>query len=570
MAEMHLKSLDYGSRAAKLERDVAGLLYEGLDTPVSLSCALLLKYGEIAQLVEKKINPASYECLERFSLDYQAVSLLSKSKLQSTGFDRKDACMKGYLKSEKLCLETNERLLRYEEGLVSPLDVRVSTVVETAQRLIARWTTPFGKRELAHIESEMGFGPGATVGVKRIVTSGRKFDINNIDCTSEVLSFGIHCLPEIWKQRVTGFNVTRHAELEFVPKNCKTDRAIEIQPTLNIYVQKGVGSWLRSRLANFGLDLSRQEPNQRLAREGSIDNSLVTADLESASDTIAHQAVRLMLTRNDSLLQMLEWCRVGSCKTKDGSTVELEKFSAMGNGYTFELESMIFYSLTLAACRILDEDETRCRVYGDDIIVPRNVWPLLRETLNFLGFSVNARKTFGNTYFRESCGADFFKGVNVRPVFFKQECTNVDDFRELCYIYSNQLLRGSTRLRDGNSRDRRYFRAWFLLFDQVAPHRRFRVPEGYEANGFLGSFDECVPSLRRDTSRGWAGYFFKYSFRPSRKTDRYAYGALISTLKSGSVGFTYGEEALRGRANRMAALTKTGYSLEWPDFGPWA
>jgi len=54
-------------------------------------------------------------------------------------------------------------------------------------------------------------------------------------------------------------------------------------------------------------------------------------------------------------------------------------------------------------------------VYGDDIAVRQSSALLLIETLKFCGFRTNVDKTFIHGPFRESCGADFFHGKNVRP-----------------------------------------------------------------------------------------------------------------------------------------------------------
>lgn len=569
MAEKHAQSLDVASRAAKLEHRAASLVYQGLDTAISLSCWILLKNGEHDQLVSKRINPEDYNCPQKFADDYMAVSLLSKSQLVSTSFDKEARARESYLASEELCRDTNERLCLFRDEAVSPLDQRVVTTIKRAQQLVPKILRKLDPKTLSQIEKEMSFGPGATVGVKRVVTSGRKFDLPNIDCTPEVLSFGIHCLPPLWKQRVTGFNPVTCAELEFVPKNSKTFRAIEIQPTLNIYIQKGFGSVIRQRLAAFGLDLSTQERNQEGARLASLDAGYTTLDLSSASDTISHGTVRLLFEKAPDWLEALEWARVGRCldrKTKN--QISLEKFSAMGNGYTFELESLIFYALSLASREVAGNCDTRMPlVYGDDMIIDNDSCVLLLMTLNFLGFNVNADKTFGKTYFRESCGADFFDGLNVRPVFFKRKPDDKQDIIELCYIYANQLLRYSTHRTGGYFRDRRFFAAWRFLFCEVPARFRFRVPTDFESGGFLGSFDECCPTLKR-ASAGWQGYHFRYSSRTQRVSTRYAIGALTASLHSPTL-FSYGEESLRGGANRLSATTRVGYALAWPDLGPW-
>jgi len=59
-----------------------------------------------------------------------------------------------------------------------------------------------------------------------------------------------------------------------------------------------------------------------------------------------------------------------------------------------------------------DED---VHVYGDDIIVRKSVYEPLIELLAYLGFTTNSRKTFSSGPFRESCGADWYEGKDVRP-----------------------------------------------------------------------------------------------------------------------------------------------------------
>jgi hypothetical protein len=101
----------------------------------------------------------------------------------------------------------------------------------------------------------------------------------------------------------------------------------------------------------------------------------------------------------------------------DGTWRELEKFSSMGNGCTFELESLLF----LCICRsIIPENLHGCiSVYGDDIIIPQEYTEAVVERLNSLGFSVNADKSFWQGSFRESCGSFTFDGIDVRPFYLK-------------------------------------------------------------------------------------------------------------------------------------------------------
>jgi hypothetical protein len=112
----------------------------------------------------------------------------------------------------------------------------------------------------------------------------------------------------------------------------------------------------------------------------------------------------------------------------DGHWHVLEKFSSMGNGYTFELETLIFSALISAS---LEECGRSGRlgedffVFGDDLIIPDDTSRAVVAMLNYCGFSLNQEKSFsGPVGFRESCGGDFFEGADVRPFYLKE---HIDD-----------------------------------------------------------------------------------------------------------------------------------------------
>jgi hypothetical protein len=95
----------------------------------------------------------------------------------------------------------------------------------------------------------------------------------------------------------------------------------------------------------------------------------------------------------------------------------------MGNGFTFELETLLFLALAWVSTELSDETpvfKENLTVFGDDIIVPVKALRLLENALRFCGFEPNPEKTFGDGPFRESCGGDFFLGEDVRPYFLKE------------------------------------------------------------------------------------------------------------------------------------------------------
>jgi len=199
---------------------------------------------------------------------------------------------------------------------------------------------------------------------------------------------------------------------------------------MNIYLQLGVGSVLKKRLAAAGCDLRSQEKNQQLALLGS-QNTIpdferpATVDLEMASDTLAIELVRELLP--EDWFYLLSDLRSPFGLQADGSVRKWAKFSSMGNGYTFELESLIFYALVCSTVEYFHGSLEYVSVFGDDIILPHYWYPMVRECLQFAGFRINNEKSFVAGPFRESCGADYFEGTAVRPFYLKRQIKSRKD-----------------------------------------------------------------------------------------------------------------------------------------------
>lgn len=237
--------------------------------------------------------------------------------------------------------------------------------------------------------------------------------------------------------------------LSFVPKNVDISRSICTEPTLNMWYQLGVGNIITKRLkAFFGLDLSNvADVNRELARAGSCDSSaesFSTIDLESASDSMSLRMLELVLPR--WVFELLCDLRSPETRLPDGQRLQLNMVSTMGNGFTFPLQtalfscvvSAVYAQLGISRARI-DSKSPTWSVFGDDIIVQRKAYGRVAHLLSLLGFKVNQQKSFSEGPFRESCGLDFFKGFNVRPVFVRK----LDDAQDV-YLTFNKLVRWSS------------------------------------------------------------------------------------------------------------------------------
>jgi hypothetical protein len=141
------------------------------------------------------------------------------------------------------------------------------------------------------------------------------------------------------------------------------------------------GRVIRRKLRNAGFDLNSDQKNARSALYGSKTDKLATVDFKQASDTISARLVEEILP--PAWYTVLNALR-SEYYTLDGIVTPYAKFSAMGNGFTFELESLIFVSAALACCQYLKLDSSSVSVFGDDIIIPSEAYPLYTEFCRFL------------------------------------------------------------------------------------------------------------------------------------------------------------------------------------------
>jgi hypothetical protein len=290
-----------------------------------------------------------------------------------------------------------------------------------------------------------------------------------------------------------------------------------------MFVQKGIGAMIRRRLRYAGVDLNDQSRNQRLARVGSIAGSLATIDMSMASDTVASSLVEALLPPD--WFDALEQCRSQSGVLPSSTDyIQYEKFSSMGNGYTFELESLIFYGLALAVREAYRVEDTRVAVYGDDIVVPTAMAQPLCSLLEEVGFTVNEEKSFITGPFRESCGKHYFQGHDVTPFYVRRPVVTLSDL----FLLHNNFYRWLCRMKWANL-DEASFRPLIEQLRGVAPAnwRRPRIPDNFGDGAFIGTFDESTPIVAK---RGWEGFTVHLLTEKSESKEFSGIGRLISSL----------------------------------------
>jgi len=469
-------------------QSVALLWLEGLDTPFSLSVAILIKHEEWEQVARKSTVPSHYIDspwgAERFKRDAQAVNMLRKANFLPIEVDRELATLDLFLEMERKCKQTNDRFhpLHIWSELNDPElhDPRIPEYFRRVRKIIRKWLGPLPQ------QLEGSFGPGAifeTRRQRRNWPKTKRFDRLGLTNQPRGLTLGdkLKTIPSVtngarflfehyfwpsaWGRhhlscRQNSINTCRGNRFFTVPKTALIDRGACVEPGGNVFLQLGVGAYLKHRLKLWGLDLVENKPlHMQLACIGSLNNSLATIDLSSASDTLAKHLVKFLLPGEwFALLDDLRSpsSRLPPHRGRRGGWYASEKFSSMGNGFTFELETLIFAAL---ACALESDGEyalgDTVHVLGDDIVVARDRAPDLISILRYCGFMPNTKKTYSDGPFRESCGGDFFCGIDVRSHYIEEAPIEPTDwislangiFRRSCYLDLRQSPGFRARLR---------------------------------------------------------------------------------------------------------------------------
>lgn len=486
----------------------------------------------------------------------QIVALLKKYPFPVSGLEDRaqKAAWEKYLKAEHTCSEFNEKFRARSLGF--PQDDLPSEDALHRMRSFVKFILD-DDHDFRWVE-HCDFGPGANIGVSGNATHKKRKLLSRWSVTSSAYDYArlalrshaqIHELlldpsESVRDDFIQIFDLSmrqrcdlvEYNKVTFVPKTTRILRSIAVEPLLNGYLQKGIDVYMRGLLTRrANVDLDDQEKNCRMAWEGSFDedDSFCTIDLSSASDSISLEVVRELLPPD--WFYLLDRVRSKSYKTSAGDLVTYEKFCSMGNGFCFPLQTLIF----LSACHACEcgQSGVDFRVYGDDIIVRKSKFDAVVALLARLGFTVNKDKTFSVGPFRESCGADYYSGVDVRPVYLDYELDNVQSLMK----FHNATLRSLTcEIFFSQTRN--------LLFMRVPAGLRLVAPDSSDVTD--SAFRVC-----RSSALFLASPFTAYSkktwcmtwlvFEQSPWEDRFSYG---TSKREAAIALLYG--ALSGSPSR--------------------
>lgn len=490
---------------------------------------LALTHCSLAGAEGKKIagyiHRQDFKSLCAFELDYtkdltvsefahlrQALGFFTKLEDLDIGIDKEEAAWKKFVWAEDRCRETN-RLFKLRRSGKFQFFPEVESQLFVAQQKIAQVLGPFpGLSKLG-----LRFGKGATTLTKKRSASVVEKLGAGVSCSEGLFPLAKSLLEEVpaWLESLSQVDrvdedgqewasvpvVIHEGKLEFVPKNAKTYRATVTEPVLNGIYQLALGDFMVRRMTAFGVDLKDQTLNQRRALEGSLTGALATLDQTSASDLMALELIYDLLP--------LDWA-VGLARARTGKitykgwSVPLQMFSSMGNGFTFPLESLIFWAL---ACAVVKDTPGGVSVFGDDVIVPSEKAADVIRLYEAVGFTLNRNKSYSTGPFRESCGKDFYKGIDIRP-YYQKDLVSARTLFVLHNFYVRRLD---------------YERAEIVL-RMIHPSLQIWGPDDYGDGHLVGDHPMYrKPSFER---KGWRGYTFdtfsilpRKDIRPKRPGD---------------------------------------------------
>jgi hypothetical protein len=341
-------------------------------------------------------------------------------------------------------------------------------------------------------------------------------------------------------------------------------------------LQLAAGSYISSALSCVGLNIpTQQQKNKFLAKLGSVSNDLCTIDLKSASDLISPA---LIFTLWPSIWFNLFWqIRSPEIEFLPKMWRKCNMISTMGNGFTFPMMTLTLLGLVYGVirknrgCRNLRVDYATVGVYGDDIICPSLYFDELCYTLTGCGLKVNTDKSYVKGPFRESCGGDYYEGVDITPFYIESlqydpeiyvainksihwACRHgVQIPRLLAYLKSLLSSRplivpewedpssGVLSLYPSRSYD-------YLAIEETPVYRR--IKDGFDIMCLLGGFGTTVPTKKKD-------HCGRYTYtRRLSKDDEVVYTTRKAKLPQ---GYLDGHDPLYG--NREAAKVRWGVIL---------
>jgi hypothetical protein len=304
------------------------------------------------------------------------------------------------------------------------LDEGTTSILQTARGIIFRVLSGLCSRDICP-----SHGPGAVatgeVGVEKRVFTQLDDSIETWYPFTEYFRFNLtHVADTVQDIQSLKSVKAGTAKVVLVPKDSRGPRIISCEPLSNQWIQQGQKDVIVRRLESHNLtrgqvNFTDQTVNRDLAMSGSLGGTTCTLDMKEASDRVSLNLVACLFPRD--WLEALLASRSYDTRLPNGTVIRLKKFAPMGSAVCFPVEAFIFWALTVSIVMhtrglSLARARRTVYVYGDDIICSCDDQAAIRQLLPKFGLLLNEDKCCTARFFRESCGCDAYKGVDVTPL----------------------------------------------------------------------------------------------------------------------------------------------------------
>lgn len=272
------------------------------------------------------------------------------------------------------------------------------------------------------------------------------------------------------------------AKVVLVPKDSRGPRLISMEPLEYQWIQQGFNRSLVTlleshRLTRGQVNFRDQSVNRQLAREGSLHHYWATLDMKDASDRVSLALVERLFPK--SIVPYLKAIRSHSTRLPNGVEITLKKFAPMGSAVCFSIEAFVFWALLVAVVARVRQVPYRhaaslVYVYGDDLIIPSDIFEEAVEALTSVHLKVNEAKCFHRGDFRESCGMDAYLGVDVTPLKISTRWSSSPSSGEALASYTSYA---------NTFRKRGYYALANFIFGSLA-RVHGKIPYGTSSSGY--------------------------------------------------------------------------------------
>jgi hypothetical protein len=165
--------------------------------------------------------------------------------------------------------------------------------------------------------------------------------------------------------------------------------------------------------------------------------------MKEASDRVSLVLVETIFENQRALLAALKATRTPFTRLPSGDVHPMLKFAPMGSNLCFPVESFVFWVLAVACnmykrldrlppvhdrktmleqrqYNLFKKVAKQVYVYGDDIVCRKEDYQFLLDVFPEFKLKFNSEKCCTHGSFRESCGLDAYKGIEVQPLRLKR------------------------------------------------------------------------------------------------------------------------------------------------------